>query len=182
MSVEVKACPFCGELPYVIDDSPDAWLAGCNSCDFALGFFDTEDQARAAWNRRASPAPSPADVEAVARKLDDLMRIAELADVAEYDCLQLPERLTEAVLAGQQLLAILSLRGQTGDHIADAGKMVTDGWVLVPREPTEAMKWSGHDIAFKAVGGGSIRVSHDEAGDIYRAMIAAAPSADGGWA
>jgi len=46
---------------------------------------------------------------------------------------------------------------------------MTDGWVLAPREPTEAMVDAGYQAMF----------NHDNVVDIYRAMLAAAPPVDG---
>lgn len=53
----------------------------------------------------------------------------------------------------------------------ERGSQVVDGWVLVPREPTEAMICAGDG---KDPGFGSLSAT------IYRAMLAAAPAHGGG--
>ena len=61
---EVKCCPFCGSKPYVrkvrvkyVDaDSADRWKVMCGGrvdCCALLNDFASEEEAIAAWNRRA---------------------------------------------------------------------------------------------------------------------------------
>lgn len=60
------------------------------------------------------------------------------------------------------------LAGKVPDHIADASKMVPEGWQLVPTEPTEDML--GHDF------GASVMVV-SEVAKAWDAMLEAAPTA-----
>lgn len=71
---------------------------------------------------------------------------------------------------------ILSALSPPVDHIPDAGNMVPEGYVLVPREPTLAMQNDG----WMEVGKQGFRTEDVEVEPIYRAMLAAAPPAQVG--
>ena len=48
---EVKKCPFCGGKSRV-HQYLGKWYARCNKCKSYSAPYDTEEQAREAWNRR----------------------------------------------------------------------------------------------------------------------------------
>ena len=59
---ELKTCAHCGSGAHVYDDgagdldSVPAWIAACDDevgCGCVTAFFDTREEAVAAWNRRA---------------------------------------------------------------------------------------------------------------------------------
>lgn len=59
---ELKPCPFCGGEAYLVELTPTQYndqhstyySVGCIDC--GIGFYEnTEDEATAAWNRRAEP-------------------------------------------------------------------------------------------------------------------------------
>lgn len=52
-----------------------------------------------------------------------------------------------------------------------------EGWVMVPKEPTEVMRLAGNASywASQLANRGEYRYEDDDAGVVYRAMIAAAP-------
>jgi len=73
MADELKPCPFCGGAPTVVDDdSYGACYVFCGPCDVmpeqAYRNVGETAQAIAAWNRRAAPEPSEADVRLEERK------------------------------------------------------------------------------------------------------------------
>lgn len=63
----------------------------------------------------------------------------------------------------------------SGDHIPDIGKMVPEGWQLVPKEPTDAML----SCVMGSVGFGSFTSWYDSASGRYMDMLAAAPKYTG---
>ena len=48
--MELKPCPFCGGEAHFVNGS--TWLA-CAGCGAETSFFDTQEEAAEAWNRRA---------------------------------------------------------------------------------------------------------------------------------
>ena len=63
---ELKPCPFCGgEAKFVhIFENPDKCMVSCRECDGGIdAVFANEDEATAAWNRRAQPANEPLTLE-----------------------------------------------------------------------------------------------------------------------
>lgn len=66
MSAELKPCPFCSSEGYWDNaDRPGIWWCGCRECGADTKPYASLDEAVAAWNRRATPAPgAPADIRA----------------------------------------------------------------------------------------------------------------------
>lgn len=71
MGENLKACPFDDGEPLRCQNSEGThreamfWVL-CKKCHASPGDFPTQEQADAAWNRRADPAPSPVTAEQVA--------------------------------------------------------------------------------------------------------------------
>ena len=51
---ELKPCPFCGSFAVTTMDECNSWRweVYCARCNAAIGFFETEEEAIEAWNRR----------------------------------------------------------------------------------------------------------------------------------
>lgn len=56
-SKDLLPCPFCGS-PGSVYTNGGVWFGCCSECDADGQWHETEEQARAAWNRRYSP-PEP---------------------------------------------------------------------------------------------------------------------------
>lgn len=67
----------------------------------------------------------------------------------------------------------IELVKQEREHIADAGKMVPEGFKLVPVEPTYEMHIAARDWSIGEHGGA---MGSDASGGCYKAMLAAAPT------
>lgn len=53
---ELRSCPFCGGEAELEHLEIDGYLAHCSKCDGMIEkWFDTKDEAIAAWNRRPEP-------------------------------------------------------------------------------------------------------------------------------
>lgn len=99
--------------------------------------------------------------------LDEADDFAERMTSQPWAC-ELIERLAAALRAE----GVAALQ-QAGEHVADVGKLIVqpaEGWVLVPREPTEAMTLAGslaweHAITWDAATDHPALAEH-----IYRAM------------
>ena len=98
------------------------------------------------------------------------LRIVELEDIAEIvgqSASERAKRITE--LQDALELAEEAVRAK---HSPDAGKMVSDGWQLVPKVPTREMIEQGNAaMAYDCCSG--------DASDAYQAMLAAAPKLGG---
>lgn len=70
---ELKACPFCGTQPHLMDDPTDggerAWWVECRECGALNAYFRTKGEAVAAWNRREP------DYQELARELAEALRV-----------------------------------------------------------------------------------------------------------
>lgn len=158
---ELLPCPFCGGSANLIEypphshsyalvgaigiaDHPGSWAAECQRCGCGL-IYNTADEAITSWNRRSTPPVGAETGEPVATKrltdkdMRDGMPCEWPACGCDFDakCSDAPPRSDKA----------------NGD------------WVLVPREPTEAMieagRWPAEDDGPLAC---------------YRAMIAVSPA------
>lgn len=49
---KLRQCPFCGEDAYISNDDDVMYTVYCMGCKVELGYFDSEEEAIAAWNRR----------------------------------------------------------------------------------------------------------------------------------
>lgn len=59
---ELKPCPFCGNMPEVIEDGYKAIAVHCFNCGADIT-AETARKAVAAWNRRAQPDNAPLTLE-----------------------------------------------------------------------------------------------------------------------
>jgi len=84
MSDELKPCPFCGwagTLHEYIDEKNYATIQ-CPTCGAMVCRFRDIREARAAWNRRAEPAPAATDLDALASSANTAVTIA--ANTKDY--------------------------------------------------------------------------------------------------
>lgn len=85
---ELKACPFCGAEPKLIDREEGPLLRGafviCDECKTSNGICTTSDEAVAAWNRRSLPDPllSARGTEMSTRRLPELPEPKHIDDIA----------------------------------------------------------------------------------------------------
>ncbi len=49
MTEKLKPCPFCGHEAQI---NKDEWSIQCSYCPAYMGYFNTEQEAVEAWNRR----------------------------------------------------------------------------------------------------------------------------------
>lgn len=53
MTAELKPCPFCGGKAKIIQSSRRTlFFTACEDCDADSDYYDTEEKAAEAWNRR----------------------------------------------------------------------------------------------------------------------------------
>lgn len=56
MNKELKSCPFCGGTNIDCADAgykTDVWFVQCDDCGATFPHFDSEQEAKEAWNKRA---------------------------------------------------------------------------------------------------------------------------------
>lgn len=51
---ELKSCPFCGADGVIREYDNKTFVASCKNCGIELLYFETEQEAIEAWNRRVS--------------------------------------------------------------------------------------------------------------------------------
>lgn len=80
MADELKACPFCQAIPERVSYEGEAGYVECPGCRLIQGYFETEQEARDAWNKRpeeqwlrARVADLEAEVEAVHERAAKLL-------------------------------------------------------------------------------------------------------------
>lgn len=165
----LEACPWCKDqaiLDYYeqVDypngvSSAEYWTIGCSNNKCIIGIiltqytaFDSEQDAIAAWNTRSALAPR--DVGALKRE------VWEHFDGAIQN--------TSSVNLGRFASNVI-------DHLASIGAIggAAEGYVMVPKEPTEEMCRKGvyRDIDL------TMEIDEATARSVYRAMIAAASNA-----
>lgn len=85
-TTKLLPCPFCGgkaELNTWGNDRDGCHVAKviCDSCSASADSFETQDQAIAAWNRRASPSPDLSAENARLREaLEDIVEAHDRGD------------------------------------------------------------------------------------------------------
>lgn len=55
----LKPCPFCGKHDVGIVRDADLYFAVCYDCGARIDYYDSEEEAAAAWNHRAKPENKP---------------------------------------------------------------------------------------------------------------------------
>lgn len=51
--VGLKPCPFCGyKRPYIVVGENDTYWVCCGECYSETSWYNTEEEAREAWNKR----------------------------------------------------------------------------------------------------------------------------------
>ncbi len=56
MTEELKACPFCGASPKLVQQTVTLWSVECDGCDAGSGWAEDMHSPVRAWNRRAPDA------------------------------------------------------------------------------------------------------------------------------
>lgn len=137
-AVSLLPCPFCGESPkaHQNDLAHNLWRYRCENCDAGPHGAIGTDAAAEAWNRRAALAAQPE-------------KPAQACSVNHDDYVGRCPRCK---------MSLPSIR----EKLAQQSAHPTDGWVTVPREPTEEML-------------AAVRADPSVPRDIYRAMTSAAP-------
>ena len=115
MADELKPCPFCGGAPTVVDDdSYGACYVFCGPCDVmpeqAYRNVGETAQAIAAWNRRAAPEPSEAEIQAIAEAY------CERKNISDYRLT--PQDVYEAHKDGQRAARAEALE-EAAKHLID---------------------------------------------------------------
>lgn len=86
LAEKLLPCPFCGAENVALWHANNQWRAGCAACGASTGpdrNNRTKDAAIAAWNRRASPAPSAGVVDALVSELWSVIQRREYATPGE---------------------------------------------------------------------------------------------------
>lgn len=112
-------------------------------------------------------------IRALEEERDELLvLLVEARNSVDFHCEEYGSKAQEDLLVRIDA-AIAKAKGSTENHSPDAGKMVPDGWQLVPVSPTAEMLEAAADLPIKATRG-----MHDAA--CYKVMLAAAPKPEGG--
>lgn len=157
----LASCPFCGSDAAKITNDKGSYEVGCTHCGTYIGCYSSERSAAANWNRRAVPAADPW------RQAVDDQLVGYMTTTQDFAT---PKEAVDWLVKTTGEAAIACMGGVPA--------AAPEGWVMVPKEPTEEMAYRGGE----ATAG---RIEWDDAPDdapdelaraIYRAMLRNAPA------
>lgn len=163
MKDELRECPFCGDTEFLLcsrtrlSDKLDFWVVECG-CHVSGPPENTEAEAIAAWNRRATPAPMSEDA------LVQLCRTIPLHGDAGCDKLT-DDEWRAALSAIRPVIEAAVREDERALHDAIANLGEESRQALVPELNDMVRGWEHHEPEVHWIGDAAIAA-------VYRALLA----------